>query len=155
MPAAQTLVGQMTSQAEKVASQFHYISENPTVTLSCSSPVTVNEGDNVTCICRGKGGNPSANVTWYDKGGVQIVGTGKEEQTLTLSNVVNTASGTYKCVAKSHTLTDEKSIEIIVYNAVPPTVISLRSTPENVVFGESIVITCEASCAFTKLYHNP
>jgi hypothetical protein len=74
----------------------------------------VNEGDNVTCVCRGKGGNPPANVTWY-KDGVQIGGTGKEEQTLTLSNVFKTASGTYKCVAKSHTLTDEKSIEIIVY----------------------------------------
>jgi hypothetical protein len=85
------------------------------VTLSCSSPITVNEGDNVTCVCRGEDGNPPANVTWYDKDGVQIGGTGKEEQTLTLSNVVKTVSGTYKCAAKSHTLTDQKSIEIIVY----------------------------------------
>ena len=57
------------------------------MTLSCSSPITVNEGDNVTCVCTGKGGNPPANVTWYDKVGVQIGGAGKEEQTLTLSNV--------------------------------------------------------------------
>ncbi|CAB4041646.1 ---NA---, partial [Paramuricea clavata] len=84
------------------------IAKKPTVTLSCSSPITVNERDNVTCLCRGKGGNPPANVTWHDKDGVQMGGTGKEEQTLTLSE-------TYKCVAKSHTLTDEKSIEIIVY----------------------------------------
>ena len=41
---------------------------------------------------------------------------------------------------------------IITYNefvyfftdAIPPVVISLTSTPENVVFGESVVITCEA-----------
>ena len=38
-------------------------------------------------IYGGKGGNPPANVTWYDKNGVQIGGTGKEEQTLTRSNV--------------------------------------------------------------------
>ena len=29
-------------------------------------------------------------------------------------------------------------------DAVPPTVISFTSTPENVVFGESVVIKCEA-----------
>jgi hypothetical protein len=76
------------------------------VTLSCWSPITVNEGDNFTCVCRGEGGNPPANVAW-DKDGVQIGGTGKEEQTLTRSNVRRTVSGTYKCVATSHTLTDE------------------------------------------------
>ena len=82
------------------------------MTLSCSSPITVNEGDDVTCVCRGEGGNPPANVTWY-KDGVQIGGTGKEEQTLTLSNVNGTDSGTYKCMAESHiNATDEKSIEL-------------------------------------------
>ena len=82
-----------------------YISEKPTATLS-SSPITLYEGDNFTCVCRGEGGNPPANVAWY-KDGVQIGVTGKEEQTLTLSNVGRTVSGTYKCVATSHTLTDE------------------------------------------------
>jgi hypothetical protein len=83
------------------------------VTFSCSNPITVNEGDNVTCVCRGEGGNPPANVTWY-KDGVQIGGTGKEEQTLTLSNVSRTYSGTYMCVARSNIneFVDEKSIEI-------------------------------------------
>jgi hypothetical protein len=57
------------------------------VTINCSSAVIVNEGDDFTCVCRGEGGNPPANVTWYDKDGVQIGGTGKEEQTLTRSNV--------------------------------------------------------------------
>jgi hypothetical protein len=82
--------------------------------LSSSSSIIVNEGDNFTCVCRGEGGNLPANVTWY-KDDIQIGGTGKEEQTLTLSNVVRTASGTYKCVAKIHTLMNGKSIEIIVY----------------------------------------
>jgi hypothetical protein len=93
---------------------FHYISEKPTVTFNCSRPIIVNEGDDVKCQCRGEGGNPPADVTWY-KGSNKIGGTGREEQTLTFTNVNKTASGTYKCVAKSHTLTDEKSIEVIVY----------------------------------------
>ena len=42
-------------------------------------------------------------------------GIGKEEQTLTLSNVDKTDRGECKCVAPSHiNAVDEKSIEIIV-----------------------------------------
>jgi hypothetical protein len=86
----------------------------PTVTLSCSSPITLNEGDDFKCVCRGKGGNPPANVIWY-KDGVQIGATGKEEQTLTVSDVDGTDSGQYKCMAQSHIkATDEKSIEVKV-----------------------------------------
>ena len=82
------------------------------MTLSCFSSTTLNEGDNFICVCRGEGGNPPANVTWY-KDGVQIGGTEIEEQTLTLSNVDETDSGTYKCMAQSHiNATDEKSIEV-------------------------------------------
>ncbi len=84
------------------------------MTFSCPSPTTVNEGDNFTCACRSQGGNPPANVTWY-KDGVQIDETGMKEQILTLSNIDKTDSGKYKCVAQSHSLTDERSIEIIVY----------------------------------------
>ncbi len=80
---------------------LHYISEKPTVTFSCSSPITVDEGDDFTCVCRGEGGNPPANVTWY-KDNVQIGETGKENQTLTIVDVDKTDSGTYKCVAQSH-----------------------------------------------------
>ena len=84
------------------------------MTISCSSRTTVNEGDYFTCVCRGEGGNPPANVTWY-KDGVQIGVTGKEKQTLTLRNVDGTDTGTYKCVAQSHiNATNEISIEIIV-----------------------------------------
>ena len=76
--------------------------------------MTVNKGDNFTCECDSKGGNPPATVTWY-KDGVQIVEPGKEAKSLTLINVNTHDSGTYKCIAQSHTLTDQKSVEILVY----------------------------------------
>ena len=82
--------------------------------FSCSRVLTVDEGDNVSCVCKGQGGNPPANVTWY-KDGNKIGETGKEEKALTLNNVDRKASGTYKCAAQSHPLKDEKVIEIIVY----------------------------------------
>ena len=93
---------------------FRNILGKPTVRVNCSSPIIVNEGDDVTCVCRGEGGNPPADVTWY-KDSNKIGQIGKEEERLTFSSIDQTASGTYKCVAKSHSLTDEKSIEIIVY----------------------------------------
>ena len=84
------------------------------MTFSSSSPERVNEGDSVTCVCRGEGGNPPTNVTWY-KDGVQIGGTGNEEQTLTLRNVNRADSGTYVCLTQSHiNAMDEKSIKVIV-----------------------------------------
>jgi hypothetical protein len=93
---------------------LYYILVKPTVIVDCPSVVTASEGDDVKCVCKGEGGNPPANVTWF-KDGVQIGETGTEERTLTLSNIDRIASGTYKCVAQSHTLTDERSIEMIVY----------------------------------------
>ena len=84
------------------------------MTLSCSSPVTLNEGDDVTCECRGEGGNPPADVTWY-RDAKKIGETKKKNNTLSLSNVDKRASGTYKCEAKSFTLMVQKSTEIIVY----------------------------------------
>ena len=83
--------------------------------MNCSSPITaLNEGDNVTCECRGEGGNPPAKVAWY-KDGEKIGGTATQSKTLSLSNADRTASGSYKCAAKSYTLMDERFMEIIVY----------------------------------------
>ena len=94
-----------------------YIARKPTVTFSYASPVRVTEGDDVTCVCTGEGGVPApANVTWY-KDGVQIGETKKENNTLTVTDVNVTDSGTYKCVAQSYPTNaykDEKSIQIIV-----------------------------------------
>ncbi|XP_028407291.1 deleted in malignant brain tumors 1 protein-like [Dendronephthya gigantea] len=85
--------------------------ERPNVTVNCSSFIAVNLGDDITCLCEGKGGKPPANVTWY-KDGVQFGDTEQEQNVLNLSNVSETDNGTYTCVGKSHTLTDEKSIEV-------------------------------------------
>ena len=85
------------------------ISEKPTVTINCSNPIDVKEEKDLTCQCRGEGGNPRANVTWY-KGGFQIGDAGDEEKFLTLRNVNERDSGTYTCVAQSYTLKVEKSI---------------------------------------------
>ena len=83
--------------------------------MDCPSLNTVNEGDDFTCECRGEGGNPPANVTWY-KDGKKIGKTGIRKQTLTLCKADNRASGAYTCVAQSHTtLKDKKSIKLIVY----------------------------------------
>ncbi|XP_028418092.1 uncharacterized protein LOC114543202 [Dendronephthya gigantea] len=94
-----------------------FVAEKPTVTLNCSSPVTLNEGENFACLCRGEGGNPPANVTWF-KNGVKITDVGIERQTLKLSNISRTDNGTYKCKATSYphqNYTDEKSYQVIVY----------------------------------------
>ena len=89
-------------------------SEKPTVTVNCSSLITVHQGDNITCVCRGDGGVPAASVTWYKKE-TRVRETKIEQQTLILTSVNVTDSGTYKCVARSGQLTDEKSIEVVVY----------------------------------------
>ena len=74
--------------------------------------MTVNEDDDIWCACKGQGGNPPANVTWY-KDGIQVGETGKEEQTLIRRNISEADSGMYTCVAQSHiNMTDEKSINV-------------------------------------------
>ena len=84
---------------------------------NCSCPIALNEGDDFTCLCEGKGGNPPANVTWY-KNGVKFSDVGTEKQTLNLLNVSKANNGTYQCKAASYgheKYTDEKSCEVIVY----------------------------------------
>ena len=88
----------------------------PTAT-ACSSPIIVNEDDDVSCACQGQGGSPPADVTWY-KDNRKIGGTGKEEKTLTLTNVIHEKDhGSYKCVAQSHPskmFQDEVIVKVIV-----------------------------------------
>ena len=76
-----------------------YILVTPIVTVSCSSTTIVNQGDNLSCECKGTGGNPPADVIWY-KNNTEIV-TGKEKAILRLTNVSKDDSGTYRCEAKS------------------------------------------------------
>ena len=75
--------------------------------------MTLNEGDDVTCVCRGQSGNTPVDVTWY-KDDKKIGERATGIKTLSLSNVTKTASGTYKCVVNSYKLMNEKSMEIIV-----------------------------------------
>ncbi|CAB3986179.1 B-cell receptor CD22-like [Paramuricea clavata] len=123
-----------------------FIAIKPTVT-TCSSPVTVIEGNDLTCECQGQGGNPAANVTWF-KDDIQIGKTGKEEQTLTRRNVSAADSGTYKCVAESYPdakFKDERLITVVVKLKFKPNETAIRLTPERSVIGESVNITCESS----------
>ena len=97
-------------------SWFHYISEKPNVTFTCSRRNEVNEGDHFICVCRGEDGRPPADVAWFNDG-KQIGKMGKENQTLTLSKVNEIASETYKCKAQSYPsdeYIDEKSIVVEV-----------------------------------------
>ncbi|XP_028399323.1 uncharacterized protein LOC114522774 [Dendronephthya gigantea] len=94
-----------------------FIAEKPNVTLNCSSPVSLLKGDNFTCLCRGEGGNPPANVTWF-KNGEKFTDVGTEMQTLNLLNVSREDDGTYMCEATSYphkNYTDKESIQVTVY----------------------------------------
>ena len=71
------------------------------MTVNCSSLITLNASGYFACECKGKGGNPLADVTWY-KGNEQKGDTGTEEAILRLTNVNKNDNGTYTCVAKSH-----------------------------------------------------
>ncbi|XP_028407325.1 deleted in malignant brain tumors 1 protein-like isoform X2 [Dendronephthya gigantea] len=115
-------------------------SERPNITVNCSSVIAVNLGDDITCLCEGKDGKPPANVTWY-KDGVQFGDTEQEQNLLTLSNVNETNSGTYKCIGEIHTFTDEKSIEVEFYEK--PNVTINCSSPIIVNIGDSVTCLCE------------
>ena len=71
----------------------------------------VGEGEDLTCVCKGVGGNPPAKESWYKDDGTTYV----ENAVLRLHNVNKTNNRTYKCVVQSYTLKDEKSVEVIVY----------------------------------------
>ena len=93
---------------------FYSISATPMITVNCSDPSTVHEGDNFTCECKGTDGYPPANVTWY-KNNTKIGDTGIENATLSLSEVDKEDNGTYRCEAKSSEKTkNETFLDLIV-----------------------------------------
>ena len=88
----------------------------PIVTINCSSLIKLNEHDDFTCLCRGEGGNPPANVTWY-KNGTPFGETRTENNTLTRTNVDETDNTTYTCFAQSYQhamFTDSKPVVVQV-----------------------------------------
>ncbi|XP_028416901.1 tyrosine-protein kinase-like otk [Dendronephthya gigantea] len=104
----------LTPSRDAVSNVVVYIAEKPTVNLNCSSSIIVNAGDNVRCVCSGENGNPSPNVAWY-KDDIRIGDFQLKQNLLTIINVREKDSGTYKCVAQSHVnVTDEKSIKVVL-----------------------------------------
>ena len=84
------------------------------MTINCSNPITVNEDRDLICLCKGENGNPPADVIWFDSKGNGIGQKEKENKILVLRSVTEADSGTYTCQAQSHTLMDEKSIDVKV-----------------------------------------
>ena len=78
----------------------------------------MNTSDYFACECKGQGGNPPADVTWYkgnEQNGQQKGFTGKEEAILHLPNVTKDDNETYTCEAKSHEeAKSTETIELIV-----------------------------------------
>ncbi len=86
------------------------------MTINCSSLIKLIEGDDFTCVCRGEGGNPPANVTWF-RNGRQFGEIRTENNTLTRTNVDETDNVTYTCFAQSYAdpmFDDSKSVVVQV-----------------------------------------
>ena len=84
------------------------------MTVNCSGLITVGEDDDLKCLCKGENGNPPADVIWYDSKGNAIGQKEKKQKTLDLKSLAELDEGTYTCKAQSHTLMDEKSIDVKV-----------------------------------------
>ncbi|XP_046858845.1 hemicentin-1-like [Xenia sp. Carnegie-2017] len=136
------------------------VKSKPTVLINCSNPLVVNEGDNVSCVCRGEGGNPPANVTWFDKDNNIIDDVGVVSKTLVITNVTVNDGGNYRCKAQSYNdprFRDEKSIEVTVKATYPPQQTNITISPMSVKKGQNVTITCESDGypepTYT-IYHN-
>ena len=90
------------------------LSVKPTAKIS-NCPSVVNEGQVVTCVCEGIGGNPPANVSWIKDGTNDAIGgVGSLTKTMSLYSINRTHTGTYWCKAESIDLFDQEFINIIV-----------------------------------------
>ncbi|XP_046860779.1 carcinoembryonic antigen-related cell adhesion molecule 6-like isoform X2 [Xenia sp. Carnegie-2017] len=138
-----------------------YIAVKPNVVHNCSNLLVVNEGDNVSCVCRGEGGNPPANVTWFDKNN-NILGddVGVVSKTSVITNVTMNDGGNYRCKAQSYNdprFRDEKSIEILVKAAYPPQQTNITISPMSVKKDHKVTIFCLSDGypePTYQIYHN-
>ncbi|XP_046858278.1 hemicentin-2-like isoform X1 [Xenia sp. Carnegie-2017] len=136
------------------------IAMKPNVLINCSTRLVVDEGGDVSCVCRGEGGNPPANVTWFDKdnniiGDVEVV-----SKTLVITNVALNNGGNYTCKAQSYNdprYTDEKSIEIKVKATYRPRQPNINISPMSARISQTVTISCESDWqpepTYT-IYHN-
>lgn len=83
------------------------------MSISCSGSITAIEGDRILCACKEEVGNPPSNLTWY-KNGKKFGVTTKKENRLVRNELKRDGSGTFKCVAQSEKLADEKSFQLSV-----------------------------------------
>ena len=90
--------------------------EQPTAVVpDCLTNIEKNEGEDLTCLCKGQGGNPPPNASWVKDGHV-INGTGYLEKRLSIKNIRKKDAGLYTCrvVTVSCGLTDEETITLRV-----------------------------------------
>ena len=89
-----------------------FFPERSTAIANCSGAITLNEGDDLICLCGHTGGNPPPTAVWSKDGSVLV--TGYLNAYLVLKNVSNENDGTYKCLVKSHNLQDDKTFRLVV-----------------------------------------
>ncbi|XP_046858254.1 hemicentin-2-like isoform X2 [Xenia sp. Carnegie-2017] len=123
-----------------------FVAMKPNVTINnCSTHVVVNESDSVSCVCKGEGGNPPANVTWFDKDNNIIGYVGVVSKTLVIPNVAVNDDGNYTCKVQSYDgedYRDEKSIKIVVQYRPRQTNITI--SPMSARKDQNVTISCES-----------
>ena len=88
-------------------------SVQPFAVTNCSTPLKVNEGDDVVCLCSSKGGNPAPSASWY-KNGLVVNGAGDLKNMLSLKNISRNDNENYSCVVKSLDLSHATEVVIQV-----------------------------------------
>ena len=90
------------------------IPDEPKAKITCSQITKLIEGENFFCWCNAVGVNMVPTASWV-RGGHLIGNASSPGTRLTLHNVSKDGAGTYVCRAQLHTLTDERTTEIIVH----------------------------------------
>ena len=90
------------------------IPDEPKAKITCSQNTKLTEGENFFCWCNAVGVNMVPTASWV-RGGHLIGNASSPGTRLILHNVSKDGAGTYVCRAQLHTLTDERTTEIIVH----------------------------------------
>ena len=87
----------------------------PFAITNCSTPLKVNKGDDVLCLCNSKlkRGNPAPTASWY-KNGMVVNGPGYLKSLLSLKNISRNENCSYSCVVKSLALSNATQLVIQV-----------------------------------------